>query len=81
MTRSSAVWATSLDDKQTSSRASISLPFDNARDEDDAEEDYVDAEAGWYVPVSIFTLPIYLRGLKFIYFDDATKRCPQLSVT
>eukprot|EP00978_Attheya_sp_CCMP212_P029736 scaffold106723_cov53-Attheya_sp.AAC.2 len=85
MTRSSAVWATDVDandlgdDKPTSSptssRASISTPFDNARYEDDEEEDDFDAEAGWYVPVSIFTLPIYLRNLKLIYFYDAKKRC------
>eukprot|EP00978_Attheya_sp_CCMP212_P013802 scaffold34823_cov33-Attheya_sp.AAC.1 len=57
MTRS-AVWATDVeandlgDDKPTSSRTSISLSFDNARHEDDDEEDFFDAEAGWYVPVS-----------------------------
>jgi hypothetical protein len=75
MTRSSAVWVTGDDandlgnDKLTSSRASISLPFEDTRDDDDdEEEDFFDAEAGWYVPVSIFTLPvIYLRKLKLIY--------------
>eukprot|EP00978_Attheya_sp_CCMP212_P036757 scaffold169014_cov51-Attheya_sp.AAC.2 len=77
MTRSSAIWATDVeandlgDDTLTSSRASISLPFDNGngRDEDDDEEDFFDAEAGWYVPVSvsIFSLPKYLRDLKLIY--------------
>eukprot|EP00978_Attheya_sp_CCMP212_P020332 scaffold58053_cov67-Attheya_sp.AAC.1 len=64
MTRSSAVWATDIeandlgDDKPTSSRASISLPFDDGRDEDDEEEDFSGAEAKWYVPVSIFSLPL-----------------------
>eukprot|EP00978_Attheya_sp_CCMP212_P022771 scaffold68489_cov60-Attheya_sp.AAC.2 len=72
MTRSSAVWANDVevndlgDDKPTSSRASISLPLNDGRDEDDEEEDFFDAEAGWYVPVSIFSLPIYLRDLKLI---------------
>eukprot|EP00978_Attheya_sp_CCMP212_P045508 scaffold349231_cov114-Attheya_sp.AAC.1 len=75
MTRSSAVWPTDIeandlrDDKQTSSRAraSTSVSFDDMRDHDD--EDFFDAEAGWYVPVSIFTLPIilYLRNSKLIY--------------
>eukprot|EP00978_Attheya_sp_CCMP212_P000505 scaffold996_cov76-Attheya_sp.AAC.3 len=72
MTRSSAIWATDVevndlgDDTPTSLRASISLPFDDARDEDDEKEDYLDAEAGWYVPVSIFSLTKYLRDLKLI---------------
>eukprot|EP00978_Attheya_sp_CCMP212_P019058 scaffold52916_cov58-Attheya_sp.AAC.2 len=78
MTRSSAVWATDVeandlgDDKPTSSRASIILPFDDARD--DEAEDFFDAEAeaGWYVPVSIFDAN-YLRDLKLIYLlYDAT---------
>jgi hypothetical protein len=52
MTHSSATWATDIeandliDDKPTSSRASTSLPFDDKRD-DDNEEDFFDAEAGW----------------------------------
>jgi len=56
MTRSSAVRATDIEandlgeDKLTSSRASTSLPFDNTRD-DEEEEDFFDAEAGWYVPI------------------------------
>eukprot|EP00978_Attheya_sp_CCMP212_P005101 scaffold11265_cov50-Attheya_sp.AAC.1 len=68
MTRSSAVWATAVEvndlgyDKPTSSRASINLPFDDATDEDDEEEDFFDAEAGWYVPVLIFSLPRYICG-------------------
>jgi len=65
------------DDKLTSSRASISPPFDDTRD--DEEEDFFDAEAGWYVLVSIFTLPIYFRKLKLIYYD-ATKQFSRLSV-
>eukprot|EP00978_Attheya_sp_CCMP212_P012462 scaffold31093_cov80-Attheya_sp.AAC.9 len=76
MTRSSATWANDVeandlgDDKptsslSTSSRASTSLPFDNTRDnDDDEEEDIFDVEIGWYVPVSICLLPIYLRNLK-----------------
>eukprot|EP00978_Attheya_sp_CCMP212_P007005 scaffold16374_cov60-Attheya_sp.AAC.2 len=74
MTRSSAIWANDVeandlgDDKPTSSRASTSLPFDDTRDDDDDNEDFFDVEAGWYVPVSIFTLPIYLRNLKLIYY-------------
>eukprot|EP00978_Attheya_sp_CCMP212_P028673 scaffold99683_cov65-Attheya_sp.AAC.2 len=73
MTRSSAIWATDIeandlgDNKPTSSRASISHPFDDGRDEDDEEEVFFDAEAGWYVlSVSIFSLPIYLRDLQLI---------------
>eukprot|EP00978_Attheya_sp_CCMP212_P036657 scaffold167970_cov76-Attheya_sp.AAC.2 len=87
MTRSSTVRATDIeandlgDDKPTSSRSSTRLPFDHTRGDDKEEEDLFDAEAGWYVPVSIFTLPIYLRDLKLIYFFDATKRCSRLSVT
>eukprot|EP00978_Attheya_sp_CCMP212_P042786 scaffold266986_cov52-Attheya_sp.AAC.2 len=82
MTRSSAVWATDVDandlgdNKPTLSRSSISLLLDDARDEDAEEEDFIDAEAGWYryVPVSIFTLPIYLRdSKKLTYFYDARK--------
>eukprot|EP00550_Attheya_septentrionalis_P010951 CAMPEP_0198303458 /NCGR_PEP_ID=MMETSP1449-20131203/56899_1 /TAXON_ID=420275 /ORGANISM="Attheya septentrionalis, Strain CCMP2084" /LENGTH=138 /DNA_ID=CAMNT_0044005951 /DNA_START=564 /DNA_END=977 /DNA_ORIENTATION=+ len=52
MTRSSAIWATNVeandlgDDKPTSSRASISLPFGDTRDGDEEEEDVFDAEAG-----------------------------------
>eukprot|EP00978_Attheya_sp_CCMP212_P000564 scaffold1101_cov52-Attheya_sp.AAC.5 len=63
MTRSSAIWANDVeandlgDDKPTSSRASTSLPFDDTRD-DDENEDFFDVETGWYVPVSIFLLPI-----------------------
>eukprot|EP00978_Attheya_sp_CCMP212_P029808 scaffold107182_cov54-Attheya_sp.AAC.1 len=71
MTRSSAVWVTGVeasdlgDNKPTSSsRASINLPFDDTRDDDDGEEDVFDVETGWYVPVSIFLLPIHLRNLK-----------------
>eukprot|EP00978_Attheya_sp_CCMP212_P017754 scaffold47790_cov30-Attheya_sp.AAC.1 len=80
MTRSSAIWATDIeandlrDNKQTSSRAKTSLPFDDMRDngdDDDKEEDFFDAEAGWYVPVSIFMHPpiYYLRTLKLILYD------------
>eukprot|EP00978_Attheya_sp_CCMP212_P008912 scaffold21010_cov34-Attheya_sp.AAC.2 len=60
MTRSSAIWANDVeandlgDDKQTSSRASTSLPFDDTRDDDEEQEDFFDVETGWYVPVSIF---------------------------
>eukprot|EP00550_Attheya_septentrionalis_P012346 CAMPEP_0198303904 /NCGR_PEP_ID=MMETSP1449-20131203/57127_1 /TAXON_ID=420275 /ORGANISM="Attheya septentrionalis, Strain CCMP2084" /LENGTH=78 /DNA_ID=CAMNT_0044006411 /DNA_START=132 /DNA_END=368 /DNA_ORIENTATION=+ len=53
MTRSNAVWVTGVeanvlgDDKPTSSRTSISLPFEDTRDDDDdEEEDFFDAEAG-----------------------------------
>eukprot|EP00978_Attheya_sp_CCMP212_P019660 scaffold55321_cov75-Attheya_sp.AAC.1 len=74
MTRSSAARVTDIEandlgyDKPTSSRASTSLPFDDMRDDDKQEEAFFDVETGWYVPVSIFTLPIiYLRNLKLIY--------------
>jgi hypothetical protein len=76
MTRSSADLR---DDKLTSSRASISPPFDDTRD-DEEEDNFFDAEAGWYVLVSIFTLPIYFRNLKLIYYD-ATKQFSRLSIT
>jgi hypothetical protein len=66
MTRSSAiwVWATNVeandlgDDKPTSSRASISLPFGDTdtRAGDEEEEDVFDAEAGWYVPGTVIDL-------------------------
>jgi hypothetical protein len=75
MTRSSADLG---DDKLTSSIASISPPFDDTRD-DEEEDDFFVAEAGWYVLVSIFTLPIYFRKLKLIYYD-ATKQFSRLSV-
>eukprot|EP00978_Attheya_sp_CCMP212_P017231 scaffold45767_cov32-Attheya_sp.AAC.2 len=70
MTRSSAIRATDIeandlgDDKPTSSRASTSLLFDDTSDNDDEEEDFFDVETGWYVPVSIFLLPIHLQNLK-----------------
>eukprot|EP00978_Attheya_sp_CCMP212_P006900 scaffold16096_cov64-Attheya_sp.AAC.8 len=64
----------------TSSRASISLPFDDTRNDDEEEDVFFDAEAGWYVLVSIFTLPIYLRNLKLIYYD-ARKRFSRLFAT
>eukprot|EP00978_Attheya_sp_CCMP212_P015693 scaffold40525_cov40-Attheya_sp.AAC.1 len=70
MTHSSAVWATDVEandlgeDKPTLSRASTSLPFDDTRDDD--EEDYFDAEAGWYVPVSIFMRSLYVRNEKIL---------------
>eukprot|EP00978_Attheya_sp_CCMP212_P021000 scaffold60832_cov53-Attheya_sp.AAC.1 len=60
MTRISAVWATDIEandlreEKPTLSRVITSLPFDDTRDNDDKEEDFFDAEAGYYVPVSIF---------------------------
>eukprot|EP00978_Attheya_sp_CCMP212_P028452 scaffold98195_cov71-Attheya_sp.AAC.2 len=93
MTRSSVIWANDVevndlgDHKPTSSRASTSLPFDDTRDDD---EDFFDVETGWYVPVSVFLLPIiYLRNLKFLLpifaelevhlFYDATKRFARLS--
>eukprot|EP00978_Attheya_sp_CCMP212_P011453 scaffold28246_cov75-Attheya_sp.AAC.4 len=73
MTRSSAIWANDVEandlgeDKPTSSRASTSLPFDDTRtrdNHDEKEEAFFDVETGWYVPVSIFLLLIYLRNLK-----------------
>jgi hypothetical protein len=80
MTRSSAVWATDAeaktkdiaDDKPTLSKASTPIPFDDGRDDDDAE--LFDAEAGWYVPLSIliFTRPKYSESRPSGY--DATKR-------
>jgi hypothetical protein len=66
MTHSSTVcvWATNVeahdleDNKPTSSRASISLPFGDTdtRAGDEEEEDVFDAEAGWYVPGTVIDL-------------------------
>eukprot|EP00978_Attheya_sp_CCMP212_P007408 scaffold17184_cov47-Attheya_sp.AAC.1 len=69
MTHSSAIWVNDVeandlgDDKPTSSRASSSLPFDDTRDED-VNEDFFDVETGWYVPVTIFLLPILYTELE-----------------
>jgi hypothetical protein len=74
---SSAVWATDIEandlgeDKLTSSRASTSLPFDNTRD-DEEEEDFFDAEAGWYVP-NFFRYTVFeTKGTATAGFGDVT---------
>jgi hypothetical protein len=64
MTRTSVARATGpeakdlRDDRPTSPRAGTSIPVGDTRDDDD-DEIFFDAEAGWYVPVSIFTWPIF----------------------
>jgi hypothetical protein len=43
------------DSNLTPSRAGTSIPFDNNTN----DEEFFDAEAGWYVRVSIFTLRVF----------------------
>jgi hypothetical protein len=65
MTRTSAAWETDAeandlaDGKPTLSHAITIPPFDDRRDDKDA--DFFDAEAGWYVLVAYRYL--HLRGL------------------
>ena len=77
MTLSSPAWATDIEandlgeDKLTSSRASTSLPFDNTRD-DEEEEDFFDAEAGWYVPIFFRYTILETKGKGTAGFGDVT---------
>jgi hypothetical protein len=78
MTRSSAVRATDIEandlgeDKLTSSRASTSIPFDNMRYDDEEEEDFFDAEAGWYVPIFFRYTILETKGKGTAGFGDVT---------